>query len=245
MRYLIVLIACSLLFAGCSTKIDVHPSGGYDTLGIHWMTIERNNAIYYFQGTGEKGASVYTDMYEHSYDTLASVFKPKLPRKLRFFVWTDWVQARQILNYPLSFAQGSKCECHSRVNQQLGHEMTHIITYWADGVPWSSYSRLVTEGVAVAFDLTHDDRIAKAKSALKGQNIHSVADLWSGSYQEAEEKVFYPIAGAFMDFMFKKGLREKFDALIKNQTQAEAEIIYGKEQLDALIKEFDGTVGLH
>lgn len=245
MRYLIVLIACSLLFVQCGPDIEVHPTGSYDTLGVRWMTMERNNIVYYFQGTGKKGASIYADEHEDAYVTLDQVFKAKLPRKLRFFVWTDAADAEQRLGHPLGFAVPEECVTHQMYSQTLGHEMTHVLVHWAWGIEPTRYTRFVNEGVAVAFDLSGRDRIEMAKSALAGQNIQSVTDLWSGSYQAAPEKVFYPIAGAFMDFLYKKNMPDQFKALIKNQTQEDAENIYGKAQLDAMIKEFDGLVGLH
>ena len=244
MKYIFGLMACLLLFAQCNPSVNVQPAGSFDTLGIHWMTIERNHISYYFQGTGIKGASIYTDMYEGAYEKLDPLFNAKLPQKLRFFVWTDLVAAEQILGLPLSFAVGSQCVCHVKMNQSTGHEMTHILSYWSGGTPRETYSRLVSEGVAVAFDLGGDDKMLAAKSVLATQSIHSITDLWSGSYQMAPEEIFYPIAGAFMDFLYKKQMPGQFNALIKRQTQEDAEDIYGKEQLSALIAEFNTLAGI-
>jgi hypothetical protein len=245
MKYSFAFIACIFLFARCGQdSINVQPTSTYDTLGIHWMTIERTHITYYFQGDGVNGASIYTDMHEDAYVKLDQVFHAKMPQKLRFFVWTNENIAEQLLGSPLGFTLPEECVCHLRANQTLGHEMTHALSYWAGGVRPKTYSRFVSEGVAVAFDLRDVDRIAEAKSALKGQNIHSVTDLWSGSNQSADEEVFYPVAGAFMDFMYKKNLPDQFNALIKNETMEDAENIYGKERLDALIAEFNKLVGL-
>jgi len=248
MRYIITLIACSLLFAQCTAPdIDVHPTGSYDTLGVKWMTIERDNIIYYFQGTGAKGASVYTDLHEEGYDKLVPVFNAQLPKKLRYFVWTDWEVASQIFNPPpwaAGLAFSKSCICHVQADIDLGHEITHVLSYWANGIPQETYSRLVTEGVAVAFDLRGDNKLETAKKALSGKGFQSVAEFWTDTPDSISPDVFYPVAGAFIDFLYKKNMPDQFFTLLKYQTREEAGYIYGKEQLDAYIAEFDGLVGL-
>lgn len=245
MRYVTGLIACSILLANCTTPdVDVYPTGTYDTLGVQWMTIERHNVIYYFQGTGINGASIYTDMHEEAYTELEQVFSPILPAKLRYFVWTDWEQAESALGLPLGFATPEYSVCNVTATHSLGHEMTHILSYWAGGVRPKSVTRFVMEGVAVAFDLNDNDKIERAKAALSRQSIKSVTDLWAGDQQEAPEEVFYPIAGGFIDFLYKKNMPENFYSLLKNQTMQEAELIYGKEELHSLIAEYDALIGL-
>lgn len=244
MRYIIILIVFTLLFVQCRTKVELYPTGSYDTLGVQWMTMERNNIIYYFQGTGERAASLFTDLHEEAYEDLAQVFNPGLPGKLRLFVWTDWVEAQQKLGIPLGFAYPPDCICHIKFNQTLGHEITHILSYWANGTAAHTYSRLVTEGVAVAFDLSGRNKMDNAKEALIGTDIRSITDIWSGDYQNAPEDVFYPIAGAFMEYLYKKNMQDEFFALLKNQKQIEAEQIYGKDVLDSIIRDFDAQLGL-
>jgi hypothetical protein len=208
------------------------------------MIIEWNNILYYFQGTGSKGASVFTDLHEEAYAKVDQVFDAKLPRKLRMFVWTDPQLAAQKLGYPLGFAVSKECVCFVRVNQTLGHEMTHILSYWAWGIPPKSYSKFVNEGLAVAFDLSETDKIARAKTALADYNVQSVSQFWSGSFEAAPDDLFYAVAGAFIEFLFRKNMPDQFNALVKNQTLESAQDIYGVERLDALMKEFDGLVGL-
>ncbi|MCD6064769.1 MAG: hypothetical protein K0R82_2680, partial [Flavipsychrobacter sp.] len=234
MKYFIAPVACIFLFTQCSRDtINVQPTGGYDTLGIHWMTIERTNITYYFQGTGASGASLYTDMHEEAYTKLDEVFKAKMPQKLRFFVWTDWDLARQLVG-PLGFAVPSECITHVAASQTLGHEMTHSLAYWAAGIPPTTQNRFINEGLAVAFDLRETDRIDEAKEAISGQNISSVADVWSGSAQ-IDDEALYLLGGAFMDYLYKQSQPDQFFTLIKNQTIEDAESIYGKERLHALI----------
>jgi hypothetical protein len=245
MKYLVVLIACAYLFTGCNRDKNVEPTSSYDTLGIQWRVVERPNVIYYFQDHNAPSyyTSNYADQHEAAYAKLNDIFKAQLPRKLRYFVWNDPDVAAQRLGYPLGFAVGRECVCHVHPAQTRGHEITHILSYWADGVPWQTYRRLVTEGVAVAFDLSDRDRIMAAKLAGAGHGITSVAELWEGNMTDAPEEVFYPIAGAFMEHLYKQSDRDRFIALIKNQDIESAVSIYGLEKMQAIIAEFDAKMG--
>lgn len=244
MRYIIALMTCSILFVQCRPEIDVYPTGSYDTLGIRWMTIERDNIMYYFQGNGKEGASIFTDMHEEAYVQLNPVFDARLPQKLRFFIWTDWEQAQHLLGHFPGFAIPEECVCHIRANQTLGHEMTHILSYWADGVEPTNYSRFIVEGVAVAFDLNENDKIETAKEAIAGYNVESISDFWGGSFENAPEDLLYPVAGAFVQYLYQLNQPEQFKALLKHQTIEDAAQIYGQERLTTIIGEFDKLLGL-
>ena len=244
MKNILILIACAVLFAQCRpADVEVQPTGSFDTLGINWMTIERSNVIYYFQGTGAKAATVYTDLHEEAYEELNNYFEATLPRKLRFFVWTDWSKARQILNHFPGFALPENCICHVRANQTLGHEIAHILAYWAWGVPFNSYSKFTNEGLAVAFDLSGRDKIALAKESLEGSNIKSILEIWQDAERTPDE-ILYPVGGAFMEFMRNQSQPDEYKTLIKNQTIQDAEQIYGKDRLHTLIASFNSQLGL-
>lgn len=246
MKNIILLITVSILFIRCGREKEIHlqPTGTYDTLGVQWTTIERNNMIYYFQGEGEKGPSLFTDLFEEAYEQLDPIFNAQLPRKLRFFVWTDWDMAERVHGHSLSFAVGIKCECHVSVSHPLGHEITHILEYWSGGNPRNTYSKFITEGVAVAFDLEKDDKMKTARQAIVNQSLGSIRDLWLDYSDTAPDELLYPVAGAFIDYIYKLKEPDKFKLLIKNQTLEDAELIYGKERLDALIADFDSELGL-
>lgn len=247
MKYIITFFIFALLFAQCSAPdITVYPTGTYDTLGVQWMTIERNNITYYFQGTGVKGASIFTDLHEDAYEQVNTIFNTKMPQKLRFFVWTDWEAARQTFNIPEDvggFAISEECVCHTRADIPLAHEMTHVISYWSGGVEPSSYTKFINEGIAVAFDLEGDDKIETAKKAITQKYYPGVAAIWYDK-NEVYADILYPVGGAFVDFLYKKNMPDKFFKLIKNQTIEDAEEIYGKEELSALMAEFNRLMEL-
>lgn len=247
MKYAIVLLSFAFLWIGCRPEIDMYPAGTADTLGVQWMVIERDNATYYYQGTGVKGASIYSDLHEEAYDKLEAIFNPVLPFKLRYFVWTDWKQAQQLFNTPdwvwgLAFSRS--CMCHVRADMNLGHEMTHVLTYWADGVEPNSYSRFINEGVAVAFDLEEVDRMKIAKNALKGYSLNTITELWADSLDTAPHELLYPVGGAFMEYMYSNTTGSEYIALLKNQALPDAEKIFGKERLHKVIADFDSQLGL-
>ncbi len=247
MKYTLLIIALALLIAGCRPDIEMYPTGTLDTLGVQWMVIERDNMTYYFQGTGVKAASIYTDLHEEAYDKLEAIFNPTLPRKLRYFVWTDWQQGLQTYNEPDwvgGFALSLQCMCNVRADMNLGHEMTHVMTYWADGVPSNSYSMFINEGVAVAFDLHDNDKMKEAKNAVTQYTLNSITDLWLDSTETAPHELLYPVGGAFMEYMYNNSSRAEYFALLKNQALPDAETIYGKERLRGMISEFEGQLGL-
>lgn len=247
MKHIITLIAASILFAQCTPNIETYPTTFYDTLGVSWMCMERDNITYYFQGRGVKGASIYSNLHEDAYNSLQPVFNAKLPGKLRYFVWTDWQQAKLIFNPPEwagGFALEQSCACHVRADINRAHELVHILSYWANGQQRETYSRLVCEGVAVASDMEDYDKTERAKKALEGKSFSSIKDFWGNNARDIDPDVFYPVSGAFMEFMYKKNQPEKFFRLLRNQRMEEAEEIYGKDQLHMWMAEFDRHIGL-
>ncbi len=246
MKYVIVLALCVLLFPQCHPAYNVQPTGSYDTLGIHWTKVEGTNIIYYFEDYSLQSgyATQYVNLHEAAYTQLNAIFDAKLPQKLRFFVWTDTALARQLLGYPLGLTYPWQCIVYARPEETIGHLMTDALIYWAWGRTPLAETDFVEVGLGTAFDLTNIDRIDAAKTALSGQNIHSVADLWSGNYQNVPEEVFFPVAGAFMDFLYKQNETAQFDSLVMNQTITSAENIYGQARLDSLIAKFNSLVGL-
>ncbi|HEY9178450.1 MAG TPA: hypothetical protein VIN07_12195 [Flavipsychrobacter sp.] len=247
MRYAIALMTVALLWTGCRPDIEMYPTATFDTLGVQWMVIERNNMTYYYQGTGVKAASIYSDLHEEAYDRLEAVFNPVLPYKLRYFVWTDWKQAQQLFGTPewvAGLAFSRSCMCHVRADINLGHEMTHVLAYWAEGVEPNSYSRFINEGVAVAFDQRDHDKMEEAKNTVSQYSLNSITELWADSLETAPHELIYPVGGAFMEYMYSNTTRSEYIALLKNQALPDAEKVFGKERLDRFIADFDSQLGL-
>src|SRR5690606_33553009 len=118
-----------------------------------------------------------------------------------------------------------------------------VISYWSGGVEPTEYSEFINEGIAVAFDLECDDKLETAKKAIEGKNFPGIRQIWSETYA-APSDILYPVGGAFIDFLYKKNMNEQFFRLIKEQSIESAEEIYGKDQLNSFINEFDTMLGV-
>jgi len=246
MKYTIALALCILLFPQCHPAYNVQPTGTYDTLGIHWTWVKGTNIDYYFEDFSQQSgyATQFVNLHEAAYTQLNAIFDAQLPQKLRFFVWTDTALAAQLLGSPLGFTDQLHCTVYTRPDETIGHLMTFGLSYWAWGRTPTAITTFVNEGLGTAFDLTNTNRIEAAKAALSGQNIQSVTDLWTGSYQNAPEEVLFPIAAAFINYLYQQNQPARFDSLIMNQTMISAQNIYGTARLDSLIANFNSLIGL-
>ena len=96
----------------------------------------------------------------------------------------------------------------------------------------------------MAFDQSGYNRIgfARKKLALSSKEFRSVLDFWKSDH--IEEGITYPVAGAFVEFLFQKSTIDQFKSIIKGQTIRNAKKTYGKDKFEELIDEFDKLVGL-
>ena len=77
----------------------------------------------------------------------------------------------------------------------------------------------------------------EARKAVKRYNGSlSVLALWN--IQKLDEKVFYPVAGAFVEFLIEKGGKDKFLKLMQDQSLQNAHSIY-HSQLQEIARSFD------
>lgn len=245
MRSVAGLLLCLLLFTQCH-KYKKYPfASRKDTLGVTWGVVQATHIDYYFQTadnwTDEVGD--YVNEHEKAFEKLDAIFKAQLPQKTRYYIWTDTALARRTFGHPLGFAIPEECLVNIRPQQTVGHEMTHVLSYWAGGIRPSQYNRFVNEGVAVAFDLDAADKMDVAKMAIKGQKITTVLDLWYGS-DTVSESLLYPVAGAFMEYIYRQNEPGKFDSLIRYQSVPAAKYIYGGDHFNQLITNFDKQLGL-
>lgn len=211
----------------------------YAAIEPDWVVIDGKHITYYFQDTAgwTKDVQTYITLHEDAYEKIDKVFKSILPRKLAFYVWNNTTVAEKLLKRPLGFTSAQRCLSHVRRDQTIGHEMTHTLSYWGWGIEPVKETRFISEGVAVAFDQRKEEKVQTARSAVKGADIHSVTDLWKSD--TASEALLYPVAGAFVEYLFKKGTPAQFKLLMKDQSMASAEKIYGKVLFNKLVTDFD------
>lgn len=245
LKFTVAVIAVILLFAQCRKPENDEAVDTKDTLGIQWSVVDRAHITYHFQdiSAGVAAASRFADQHEEAYAFIDQVFKAKLPQKLSFFIWADTTVAQQVLKRNPGFALPKQCICHIGTNQARGHEMTHVLSYWAGGVAPTKTTKFFDEGLSIAFDLNPENKISKAITAIAGENIKSVAQAWAGQY-DTSDKIMLPIAGAFVDYLYKQNMPDQFNAVVKNQTIENAQAVYGKDKLDKLVADFNKLVGL-
>lgn len=212
---------------------------------INWIAMEGRYISFNFEDTAGWGgdAIAYMAAHDAAYKELSKIFKPKLPQKLKYYVWGDLKRAEALLGSPLGFTEPNKCICYVHTGQTRGHEMMHAISYWAWGKPMKYSTKFISEGVSVAFDLRNVSRINEAKKVLEGKTIKSVTEIWEHR-REMPDDLLYPVSGAFVEYMYGKSTKEQFRELVKCQSIECARIIYGYNEFATMVSEFDKILGI-
>lgn len=210
-----------------------------------WIKISGVNMDFYFQDTVnlQMPAEAFVFTRDHSYQFINRRFDAQLPKRLAFYVWTDPALAKQLLGHSLGFSDPKNCVCHVLPRQSRGHEITHVLSYWAWGFLPRNRTRFINEGLAVAFDLNKVDRDSIAREALRGSGYSSVLEIWKAD-KSVPERVLYPVAGAFVTFLMRNADPPAFREVVKEQTISHIEQTIGKERFWQLIHEFDVRMGL-
>ena len=210
----------------------------------HWLIMEGKHITYFFQDS-TLGADIlkhFINEHEEAYEKINKVFQADLPQKMIFYVWYDAGLAKRILHHDLGFTDPETCTSNTLVTQTIGHEMTHTLAYWGWGRKPDNITRFINEGVAVAFDQNPNIKYLEAQKAIENTKIHSVLEIWKDN--DTKANILYPVAGAFLTFMYAESTPHQFERLIKDQTVEGAEKIYGKERFDTMIDEFNAWIGL-
>ncbi|MCF8451171.1 MAG: tetratricopeptide repeat protein [Taibaiella sp.] len=209
-----------------------------------WVLMEGKNITYNFQDTAGITSAVYRFIKEHEegYDSLNKIFEAKLPRKMILYIWNDKEIAKKILHTRLGFARPKQCFSHLHRHQTVGHEMTHILSYWAWGTEPGGYSRFINEGIAGFYDLGTYDRLAYARRIIEQNGVRDVMDIWRNE-KKIKEKILYPVSAAFVAFLHDNTTTEHFHSIVKGQTIDNVKIILGS-RFHSLITEFNQSMGI-
>jgi hypothetical protein len=205
---------------------------GFAPVYTNWVTIETEHFRFHFSpDTLDVGTNRFAAIREMAFLSINRFFQAKLPKKIDFFAWRNSADAEKAGVGTLGFARPEFSIVQSAVNQTRGHEMTHVICYHA--MKPVHRTGLINEGIAVYFDGTGRDRMVMAKSAVAAAKMGTVSltNMWTG-------RVSYPIAGAFIERLHKKGGDDKLKQLARDQTLAAAQRIYGAE-LEAWMAAFE------
>lgn len=210
-----------------------------------WAVVEKDQIRFHFQKADEVGSYRYKRyMADHAvaYKKLAKTFEPVLTKKIDYYVWDDREAAKQYLQKGLGYSVPEVAVVNTAIDQTPGHEMTHVLSFWAWGQDIKIRTRLIDEGLAVCFDLSERglDKISEGRvtvSAYKGQ-IATITDIWKQGLYEVNELFFLPVAGAFVHYLYENSTEEEFRSVVKNQTIEHAKEVYG-DRFDQLINGFD------
>lgn len=204
-----------------------------------WTKIKTAHCIFYFSPLhAELDLQNFADKHERAYLELTEYFGSETPYPVRYIVWGSMDEARQMNGITsLGFARPRNCLIHCRSNQTVGHELTHVVS--GQALKPTVKTRLINEGVAVYFDLSGRDRMAKARYAVQKANVTDLDLLsWWTDERSANEEVLYPVAGAWVKTLLDKGGKDKLFKLCREQTAAKAREIYG-DDLDVWVDEFE------
>jgi tetratricopeptide (TPR) repeat protein len=211
---------------------------------LHLLKVESAWMTYYFQDTGKLAVIVsqYIGRHDSAYRVLSHIFNPRLPAKPAFYVFTNQRKAERALGRTLGFSLPEEARCFSMQDQTLGHELTHVLSYWAYGRKTANLSRFIDEGISVCFDLTHRDVYATAGTAIKNNSFRkSVTDLWAASRNYPDE-LTYAVGGAFVRYIYTTVSAADFQTFVKDQTETRLKSIL-KDDYDSFIARFDAKVG--
>lgn len=209
-----------------------------------WTKKEGAHITYYFQDSKDVTEGImqnFIRVHEEAYDKINNTFKAVLPCKMVFFVWTDGDLARRLMHHNLGFTNPKLCETNTLINQTIGHEMTHSLSYWGWGEAVKNQNGFIMEGIGVAFDLERNDKTEAARRAVASESIHSVLELWKG--ENFQDRLVYPVGGAFVKYLFDHSTPEQFKSIVKDQSIENAEKTYGEVVFYRMVKEFDGMIG--
>ena len=205
---------------------------GLDQHYDNWTIVETENYVFHFPpNTAVTNIDSFINIREEAFESVNKFFTITIPKKIDFIAWNENEDARDNGIPQLGFSKPEYCLIHSRYNQTLGHEITHIISHYYSEK--QIISRFINEGISVAFDLTNEDKLKSAKKQKLEDNFDgsiSILEAWNDP-KKYSEWVYYPFAGEFIKRLLEKGGKEKFLKLVSNQTYESAKKIYGNTLL--------------
>ena len=214
---------------------------GFDNFFNKWKTVETNNFRFHFQNMDDVDIKHFTSSHESGFQKINAFFESTLPKKIDFFVWNSHKDAKKLLQRDLGFAYPNYSIVHSYYQQTIGHEMTHVISYFTTDILFNS--RFINEGTAVCFDLSNRNGLEQVHNWIKRNNRKiNIMDIWENDISY-DEDVLYPIAGLFVDELIKYFGKDKFLEFFKDQSYRNAKLIFGNE-LDLMIEKFESNLNI-
>jgi tetratricopeptide (TPR) repeat protein len=208
-----------------------------------WVTIQSPVITYKFQDTIGSTAFVYKfiQLHDSAYYKLRDTFRSVPPAKPIVHVWSDPEIAKKVLHRSLGFSFSKQCFSHVSRYQSVGHELSHILSFWSWGTANTGYSKFINEGIAVCFDQGNYDKYAYARQVVAKYGT-DVLKVWKNE-KDYDDDVLYPLGGAFVQYMYEHSTPEQFRQLVKQQKLDNVRVIYGA-QFDTMVADFDKLMGV-
>ena len=180
----------------------------------------------------------YISRREQAYDAISEFFGSKLEYKVNYFAWLSKSSLKAEIGAISGFAAPEYGIVHATIDQTAGHEIVHLF------VQSKQKTALINEGLAVYLNQEHGDLLSEAKEIMKKSSFTEVdiKQMWE-TKTNYEVKGFYPIAGAFVEELIKKGGKDRFLKLVEDQRFGNAEKIYGSHLLE-IISDFENSLGI-
>lgn len=201
--------------------------------------IQTDHINFYFEKYGLiEDIEKYTREREDAFVIICSKLKIDPNFTIDFYVWNDSKDVYNQYGVNLGFSISEKGIIHSSKNQTIGHELTHTIVYHIykeSGFP----NGLINEGIAVYFDLFKSYSIEDRVKAIEKSTREKISmkDLWS-NWGTHSQRVSYPIAGGFVDFLIEKEGIDNMILILSDQSFANAKKIYGNK-IELYIEEYE------
>ncbi len=214
---------------------------GFNDYFSSWKIIETENIRFHFQYP-EKIVNIDSFMAhrEKALCKIKSQLGSTLPKKVDFFVWDNKTEPMEKFKINLGFAAPSDVCVYTHNYQTVGHELTHVISYYIGQN--SVKTGLINEGLAVYFNMENNDKIESLKTIIKDgeyENI-KIVDFWE-NWQNYSDRISYPLAGAFVQGLIDKYGIEKLKPIFVNQTYETAKKILGVD-IDKYIDDFEKEI---
>ena len=205
-----------------------------------WIPFETDHFSFRFSGRlTDFDRAEFARSHEEAYAVITKWFGGQPDEKIRFLLWSNQDEADEVSIGALGFSKPEMYLVHARKGQTVGHEMTHVISYYA--LKPTNRTGLINEGIAVHMDLTNRDQMKRAQELRQTAELEkiktSIPAMWE-DWSLAPSEYSYPLAGAFVAMLIDKGGKEKFLEFFKDQSYSHAKLVYGSD-LSGWINDFE------
>lgn len=213
---------------------------GLDDAFADWPHRETDHLrILFSPEHADQDLDLYARAHEQAFATLTGIFDGGPAHPVRYIVWASEDEARQMAGITsLGFSKPEYNLIHCLWGQTRGHELTHVVAHHA--LHPGDETRFISEGVAVAFDLTDRDAMERARQAVRdaGSEVDLI-ELWTDPDSPAE--LIYPVGGAWIRYLVEREGMERVKDVVREQTVEHARAVYGEEFVP-LVRAFEAEV---